>query len=129
MFLILSANNGYLRFPLSIIKSLRILGGDFGGDAAAGAEVADDGHTSRFTACRQIVQNIIGQVLVKDAFVAVTLEIKLERFKLDAELVGAIRDMDRAEIRLAGLGAKAGEFRTIDLDIIVLLRMRIIKGF
>ena len=105
------------------------MGGDFGGDAAAGAEVADDSHATGFTARRQIVENIVCQLLVEDAFVAVALEIELEGFKLKAELVGAIRDMDGAEIGLTGLGAEAGKFRTIDLDIIVPLGMGILESF
>ncbi len=103
--------------------------GDFRGDAAAGAEVADNGHAARCTAPRQIVENSISQIFVEDALVAVTLEIELDRFKLQAELVGTIRDMDRAEIGLAGLGAETGKFRTIDLDIVIPLRMGILERF
>ncbi len=107
---------------------LWVLGGDFGGDAAAGAEVADDGHATGFTARCEIVQNLVSRVFVKNPFVTIALEVKLEGFQFDAELIGTIRDINRTEIGLAGLGAQAGEFRTIDLDIIVPLGMGIFKS-
>ena len=65
---------------MTLFFCLWVLGDNLGGDAPAGAEVADYGHATGLAACRQIVENIIGQVLVEDALVAETLQVKLEGF-------------------------------------------------
>ena len=77
----------------------------------------------------EIIQNSVGHRLVERPFITVTPEIKLEALELHAELIRNIADADRREIRLAGLRAKAGEFRTFEVDIVVPPRVRILENF
>src|SRR5208283_1524835 len=59
-----------------------ISGGDGGAEAAAHVEFAAQGHAARRAACHQIVQNLVGDMLVVDAAIAVTLQVHLQAFQL-----------------------------------------------
>ncbi len=86
-------------------------------------------HPARFTYFNQIIQNFICEGLVKNASGAVALHIKFQAFKLDAFFIRTVFDGNLSEIRLAGLGAKACEFRASYRDAIVPLPFGIVKQF
>src|SRR5262245_29800750 len=62
-------------------------------------------------------------MFVEDPAVSESLKVHLERFQFDAAIVGDVRERQRPEIGLAGLGTDAGEFRTDDFDGIVAPRV------
>ena len=57
---------------------------DLAGDAAARCECSDDGATPRPKAIDDVVQQAIGDLLVKDPLIAKSLQIELQRFEFDA---------------------------------------------
>lgn len=83
-------------------------------DVAAGVEVTDDGHFARGRNLNQILQNPVDGIFVENPHVPVALDVKLERFQLDALLIRDVVDFDDGKIRQAGTGADAGELRTGD---------------
>src|SRR5678816_3714651 len=116
--------------PLSSLYRLRIaplaVGGPHDGlDAAADVPVTDhldeagrgDGH--------EIVEDAIGHVLVKGAFVPVRPHVQLDRLELDQVLVGDIGDPNRREVGLAGHRTDAGELRDLEADLVVAAWMRV----
>jgi len=103
-------------------------GGDDGADAASCGPAGFDAHPFGATGGHQVVQDLIGDVLVKNPLVAEGLEIELEALEFDAERTGNVSNHHRAEIRLAGLGAEAGELGGLVLDEVFALRVRIGEG-
>ena len=106
-----------------------MLNGDGGVNAAADVEFAGDFHPSGGAGGDQVVEDLVGDRFVKSAFVAVGPEIELERFELDAAGVGDVADGDGGEVRLAGFGAQAGEFRALHANKIITPGMRVGEGF
>ncbi len=85
--------------------------GDDGVESAAGGPFGGDGHGAGMEDGDEIIEDAIGDGLIKDALVAEGLEVELVGFKFDAELVGDVGELDGAEVGLAGDGADGGEFR------------------
>ena len=79
--------------------------------------------------CDEVVEDPVREGFVINALVAIALQVEFQGLELETFLVGAIADGDRCEIGLAGLGTEAGEFRTLDFDLVIPLRGRIIKRF
>jgi hypothetical protein len=96
-------------------------------NAAAHEKVRFDRHAAGPGHFDQVIQDLVGDRLMERALVPVAPEIELEAFQLHAELIGYVRDADRREIRLTGLGAKTREFRTIHLNIVFAARIRILE--
>ena len=110
-------------------SSFRIVSGcDDRLDAAAHRKVADDGHAPRLAGGNQVVEDLVGHVLVEDAPVAELDEVILQRLELDAARAGRIRDADLAEIGQPRLGAYRGEFGARDRDLVIPLRARVGEG-
>jgi len=84
-------------------------------------------HPSRFASRSQIIQDIVCQSLVKNAFIAVALHVEFQALQLDAEFVRTVFDDNFAEIWLARARTNAGEFRTSYGDTVIPLKTRIIK--
>src|SRR5437763_16816003 len=93
-------------------------------DPAPHREIADHGHPSRLTRGNEVVEDLIGHVLVEDAAVSELDHVVLERFQLDAARVGRVGDPDFPEIGQPGLGTHRRELRTIDGDLVVAFRPR-----
>src|ERR1700761_4389979 len=89
-------------------------GGDDGGDAAAGAEVADDDGPDWVAGFDYVVEDLVDDVLLKDAQVAIGEEVLLEGLQFEAALAGHVADGDAAEVGQAGLGADGGELGVVD---------------
>lgn len=99
----------------------------FGGDAAARRKACGHFHASRAAGVGEVVEDVVGEPLVEDALVTVTLHVEFETLEFNAEFVGAVFDDDLAEVRLAGLRAQAGKFRAPDGDGVVPPRAGVIK--
>src|SRR5690349_19746605 len=67
-------------------------------DAAAHPELADHRDLRRRDRGHQVVADLVGHRLVERALVAVAPQVELQRFELDAELVGRVVDLDRREV-------------------------------
>ena len=76
----------------------------------------------------QIVQNLVGDCLVKRAFIPIRPEVELEALEFDAELVGNAIDRHGREIRLPSEGAQTGEFRDLKVNEVVAPWRRILEG-
>jgi hypothetical protein len=105
--------------PLKAKKSgARPAGFHCGGDAAAGAKDAFDYGPDGVGGFDYVFENLIDDVFLEDAEVAVAVEIFLERFELEAALAGHVADGENAEVGQAGFGADAGQFGVVDFDLI-----------
>jgi hypothetical protein len=93
-------------------------GFDDGGDAAAGAEVADNFGPDGVAGFDDVVEDLIDDVFLKDAEVAIGEEIFLEGLELKAGFAGHVADGDATEVGQSGLGADGGELGVIDEDLV-----------
>jgi hypothetical protein len=93
-------------------------GFDDGGDATAGAEVADDFCPDWVAGFDYVVKDLVDDVFLEDAEVAVGEEILLEGFEFEAGLAGHVADGDAAEVGEAGLGTDAGELGIVYQDLV-----------
>src|ERR1700678_478742 len=91
---------------------------DDGGDAAAGAAVADDFYPDRIAGFDDVVENLVDDVLLEDAEVAIGEEILFEGLEFEAGLAGHVADGEAAEVGQAGLGADGGELGVVDEDLV-----------
>ena len=93
-------------------------GGDYGGDASAGAEVAGDDGPDGVGGFDYVVEDLVDDVFLEDAEVAIGEEILLEGLEFEAGLAGHVADGETAEVGQAGLGADAGELGVVDEDFV-----------
>src|SRR3954451_8978037 len=63
-------------------------------DAAPDREVADDGHATWLKRGDEVVEDLVGDLFVEDAFVAELDKVVLQRLQLDTRRVRYIRDSD-----------------------------------
>ena len=77
----------------------------------------------------KVIHNDVNAVLVEISVIAEAEQVELQGFALDHLYIGHIGNIDRRKIRLSGDGAKAGEFRAVELDKIVTVRVLVVKGF
>ncbi len=106
-----------------------VLGGDDFGDPASGVEVGFDLHPARGKSAYQVIQDRVGDVLVKNALVPVTLEIELQTFQLDAFFVGSVGNRERRKVGLTRLWADRGELRTTNLDAVISVGELVLERF
>jgi hypothetical protein len=93
-------------------------GFDDGGDAAAGAEVADDFGPDGIAGFDYVVEDLVDDVLLEDAEVAVGEEVLLEALELEAGFAGHVANGEPAEVGEAGFGADGGELGVVDEDFV-----------
>ncbi len=96
----------------------RVGSGNDGGDAAAGAEVAYDNGPDGIAGFDDVVEDLVDDVFLEDAEVAVGEEVFLEGLELQAALAGHVADGEAAEVGEARLGADAGELGVVDEDLV-----------
>lgn len=108
---------------------LTMFGDDIGENAAAHIELGSQAHEARLCGLDQIIENAVGDVLVKMPLVAKSPDVQLQAFKLDAGFVGDVVEIKRGEIWLAGFGAQAGEFGDFHVDMKITLGFGVGKGF
>ena len=61
--------------------------------------------------------------------VSIAKEVEFEGFRLDAELVRNVGNINRRKVWLSSDWAKRGKFRTVEFDEVVIFHMTIVKGF
>jgi len=93
-------------------------GYDCGADAAAGAEDAFDFGPDGISGFDDVFENLVDDVFLEDAEVAVAEEIFLERLEFEAAVAGHIADGEDAEVGKAGFGADGSEFWVVDEDFV-----------
>lgn len=102
----------------AIFFAARVVCGDDCRDAAARTEVSDNFGPDWVGRFDYIVENLVADVLLEDAEVAVVEEVFLIALQLDAAFAWHIAEFDNAEVRQAGLGADGGEFGIVDHDLV-----------
>lgn len=106
-----------------------VFGNDGGAHSAARVPVGGDLHPAGTERVDELVEDPVRDGFVEDALLAERLEVELQALELDAQLLRGVLDGDRAEIRLAGHGAAAGEFRRDVRDDVVAAGVRIGEHF
>ena len=96
-----------------------------GKDAAAYIEARRQAHEARPGGQREIIEYAIGDRFVKGALVTVRPDLQFEAFQLDAFAVRHVVEIERREVRLAGLRAQAGKLRYFHVNPVVAARLRI----
>src|SRR3990172_3854082 len=109
-------------------RSGAVFGFDGDADAAPNGEGAAHAAPARFERRYDIVEDLVGHVFVKNAFVPVGPQVELEGFRLEDARPGHVLDGDRGEIRLSGGRAHAGELVALQSDQVVPLGMVVGKG-
>src|SRR5580698_8191481 len=109
-------------------SGMPMLHDDGGVDSAANVEFGHQTHEARRRCANQLAQDLVGHRLVKGAPVAERPDVQLQRFQLDAALIGDVFELESREVRLTGLRTQAGEFREGHPDGVVAFRRGIRKG-
>ena len=97
-------------------------------DSAANGEIARYGHPPRLTRGHEVIEDLVGDILVEDAFIAELDEVVLERFQLDAEPVGHVIDANLSKVGQTGFGADRRELRAADEHLVISMGLGIGKG-
>jgi hypothetical protein len=91
-----------------------------GRDATARAEVAYDFGPDGVSSFDYVIENLIDDVFLEDAEVAIDEEILFERLQLHTLLARHVTDGQAAEVGQAGFGTDAGELGVVDEDLVSL---------
>ena len=95
--------------------------------SAARREARRQFHITRRENGNKVVQNLVRESFVKNAFVAIRLIIKFQTLEFNAFLIGDVFEREFAVVRLTRLRTKRRELRIHVLYHIVALRIRIVK--
>jgi hypothetical protein len=93
-------------------------GFDDGGDASAGTEVSCNFGPDGIGGFDDVVENLVDDVFLEDAEIAVGEEVFLEGFELEALFAGHVADEEAAEVGKASLGADGGELGVVHEDFV-----------
>ena len=99
-----------------------------GVNPAPDIEFAAETHEARASGPNQIVQDPIGDRLMKGAFVPIGPDVLLQGLKFHAAFIRDVFEGEFREVRLPRLGAETGEFRDLDANGVIALRGRVGKG-
>jgi hypothetical protein len=99
------------------------------GQTTARHELAFNRHPARVASLKQVVQNVVDDLLVERTYVAIRGQVELQGFRFDAQLVGSIINDDFSEIRLTGDWTKGGEIRAVQTNGVVPKMVRIRECF
>src|SRR5581483_11716542 len=99
--------------------SLPVLNTNLRFDSAANIEIALDFDEARIERANEIVGDAIRDRLVKRALIAIRPEIQLERFQLDAFLIGNVANANRREVRLPRHRTDARKLRRFEVDLVI----------
>src|SRR3990172_8090325 len=105
-----------------------VFGLDRDPDTAANGEGAADATPAGIERRHQVVEDLVGDVLVEDAFVAIRPQIELERFRLENLRSGDVLYRNRGEVRLTCGRADAGELVALQADQVLSLRIVVGEG-
>ncbi len=106
-----------------------MLGDDIGENATAHIKLGGQAHEARFGRLDQIIQDAIGDVFVKVAFLTKSPNVQFQAFEFDAGFVGNVIQIQGREIGLAGFGAQTSELGDFHMDVKIALGLGIGKGF
>jgi len=109
------------RLPLAAC----IVGNHHGVNAASNVEISLDMRSPRPDGGHQIVEDLVGDSLVKRSLVAIRPEVELPRFQLHAKSIRNVFHANRREVRLPSFGAQTSEFGTLETNDIVPIRVGI----
>src|SRR5262249_44251164 len=113
----------------SELGALAVGGAHDGLDTAAHAATAHHLYPARPAHGHHVVENAVGDVFVEGALVPVGPDVELDALELDQVPVGDVPDPDGGKVRLARLGAQAGELRDLERDLVVAVGVRIWDDF
>jgi len=88
-------------------------------NAATNVEVALDTRSTWLRGGDQIIQDLVGDGLVKRSLVAVGPQVELPRFQFHAKSIRNVFHANRREVRLPSFGAQTSEFGTLETNDIV----------
>jgi hypothetical protein len=103
--------------------------GDLGFDAATNRKVADNGHAPRLTGGDEIVEDLIRDIFVENAFVAEFDQVVFQCLQFDTEPVGDVLDANLTEIRKPSFRTNRCELRTSDGNLVVAAGVRVGERF
>lgn len=86
--------------------------------AAAWTEFTFHNSPHRIASLHDVCQDLVHDVLLKDAEVAVTEEILFERFQFQTAIARHVADGQNPKVGQAGLGANRGQLRIVDLNFV-----------
>jgi len=112
---------------VSNLVGLLVSDRNYGSDTTSRSPMAFQGYASWVHDGDKIVEYAIGDVFVKDPFIAKLLQVKLQAFQLDTFLIRHVSEDKRSEIGLAGLGAHRRKLGTFDLDMVVTIGKGIVE--
>ncbi len=98
-------------------------GCDDGVDAAAHKKISEDFHKPGLDCAHQIVQDLVGHRLVEGSFIAEGPEIEFQGFEFHTQFIRDVSDLDGRKVRLACFGAQTGEFRAVEPDLVIPVRL------
>lgn len=96
-----------------------MFGGNGGINSSANVKLGGEADVTRVEGAYQVVEDLVGQVLVKTTLVAVTPEVKFPRFKFNAILIRNILQFQCGKVGLAGFWAQTSEFWRLNPDGII----------
>src|SRR6056297_563787 len=96
-------------------------------DTAADVEIRRQPQEAGVRGSHQILQDPVGDRLVEGALVTERPHVELQGFQFDAADIGNVLEVQRGEVRLAGLRAQAGELRHRDTDGIIAARIGVLE--
>ena len=96
-------------------------------DAAPHIPARCQSHVTRRGGRDQIIEDLVGNGLVKGAFVPVGPHVELEGLELHVTTIGNVVDGEVSEVGLARQGAQAGELGDLDVNLVVPLGLWLSK--
>src|ERR1035437_1919295 len=87
-------------------------------NAATGPELATNHRPHRIGSLDHVFQDLVHDIFLKNAKVAVTEEILLQRLQFQAAFARHVANGEYAEVRQPGFGAHRGQFGVIDKDFV-----------
>ena len=109
-------------------RLLCIRNGDVGCDSAPSSPATFKLRAARLRHSQEIIKDAIGDVLVKNTFVAKTLKVELQALQLDAFGIGNVPKNQRSKIWLTCFWADRRKFRTDDFDRIIAVRIGVFEA-
>ena len=89
-----------------------------GFDIAADVEIPDYFDFPRVKQPDQVIQDDVDDVFMKDAAIAILVDVELQALQFDAPVFRDVLDVQCREVRKTGSRADAREFGTAELDFI-----------
>jgi len=97
-------------------------------DTAPDIPACRESHVPGSAGLDQVIEDAIGDGFMKGALVAVGPHVHLEGLEFDVFEVRDVIDCEMGKVWLASQGAQAGEFRDLDVNVIVPSGLGIVKG-